>query len=111
MDKRVYGLLGVDGRRTVPADEIQTRCSLQMVNEALRCLGEGVIRSARDGDVAAVVGLGFPPFRGGPFHYVDLVGASEILRRVETHHERFGKRWEPAPVLVDMAKDNGLFFP
>ena len=109
VDKSVYEVLGIDPSKTLPAEEIQMRCSLQFVNEALRCFGDGILRSARDGDIGAIFGLGFPPFRGGPFRYVDSVGASEILRRIEGYHERFGARWEPAPVLVEMAKDNKKF--
>ena len=85
------------------------RCSLQLVNEAIRCLGEGIVRSPRDGDVGAIFGLGFPPFRGGPFRYVDTVGAAEILRRIQGYYDRFGKRWEPAPLLVDIARKGTRF--
>ena len=92
-------------------EEIQMRCSLQFVNEAVRCLGDGILRSARDGDIGASFGLGFPPFRGGPFRWIDSVGAPEVLRRIEQYHERFGKRWEPAPLLVEMAKSGKRFHP
>jgi 3-hydroxyacyl-CoA dehydrogenase/enoyl-CoA hydratase/3-hydroxybutyryl-CoA epimerase len=82
------------------------RCSLQLVNEALHCWGEGLLRSPRDGDIGAIFGLGFPPFRGGPLRYVDLLGAGEVLKRIEGYAERFGKRWAPAPVLVELARTN-----
>jgi 3-hydroxyacyl-CoA dehydrogenase / enoyl-CoA hydratase / 3-hydroxybutyryl-CoA epimerase len=109
VDKTVYDVLGIDPKNSLPAEEIQMRCSLQFVNEALRCFGDGILRTPRDGDIGAIFGLGFPPFRGGPFRYVDSVGAAEVLRRIEGYHDRFGARWEPAPVLVEMAKDNKKF--
>ena len=80
-----------------------------MVNEAALCFGEGILRSARDGDIGAIFGLGFPPFRGGPFRYVDSVGAREIVRRMERFRDRLGNRFAPAPVLVDMAKTGATF--
>ena len=86
------------------------RLVLVFVNEAMRCLGEGILRSPRDGDVGAIFGLGFPPFRGGPFRYVDSIGPAEILRRTESYRDRFGARFEPAPTLVNLAKNNGRFY-
>jgi 3-hydroxyacyl-CoA dehydrogenase/enoyl-CoA hydratase/3-hydroxybutyryl-CoA epimerase len=109
VDESVYGVLGLampkaGAKGPVAKEEIQMRCSLQFVNEALHCWGEGILRSARDGDIGAIFGLGFPPFRGGPFRYVDAVGPDEVLRRIEGYEVRFGKRWSPAPALVDLAK-------
>ena len=80
------------------------------MNEAIRCLGERILRSARDGDVGAVFGLGFPPFRGGPFRFVDAMGASEVLRRIRAYEQLYGKRWAPAPLLVEMAAAQKTFF-
>ncbi|HEY8038620.1 MAG TPA: fatty acid oxidation complex subunit alpha FadJ [Polyangiaceae bacterium] len=110
VDAGVYALLGVQPTTRLPPEEIQMRCALALVNEAIRCFGEGVLRSARDGDVGAVLGLGFPPFRGGPFRYVDTLGAAEALRRVQGYADRFGERWRPAPLLVHMAKKGERFF-
>ena len=71
---------------------------------------EGVLLSPADGDIGAIFGLGFPPFRGGPFRYVDTLGAAEVLKRIEAYHGRFGGRWKPAPVLVEMARENRRFY-
>lgn len=115
VDESVYGVLGLPvpdarAKARVAAEEIQMRCSLQFVNEAIHCWGEGILRSPRDGDIGAIFGLGFPPFRGGPFRYVDSLGAEEVLRRIEGYYQRFGKRWEPAPALVEMAKGGKRFY-
>ena len=106
----VYATLGLAGRRAVAAEEIVDRMALMMVNEALRCLQEEVIASPRDGDVGAVLGLGFPPFRGGPFHHVDAAGAAAVVARLEDLAARLGARFAPAPLLLDKAKTGGEFF-
>ena len=105
VDASVYALVGVEPKARLAAEDLQMRCALQMVNEAFHCLGEGILRSPRDGDIGAIFGLGFPPFRGGPFRYVDTIGAAEAYRRIQGFHDRFGSRWEPAPLLRTMARD------
>ncbi len=110
VDPGVYTLLGVEPRTRLPVEEIQMRCAVAMVNEAIRCFGEGILRDPRDGDVGAIFGLGFPRFRGGPFRYVDTIGAADVLRRVQAYADRFGERWRPAPLLVQMARKGERFF-
>jgi 3-hydroxyacyl-CoA dehydrogenase/enoyl-CoA hydratase/3-hydroxybutyryl-CoA epimerase len=113
VDETVYATLGVTPKRTGgPAvDEIQLRCALQMINEALHCLGEGILRSPRDGDIGAIFGLGYPPFRGGPFRTVDAMEAKDVLARVRSFEDRFGPRFAPAPLLVDLAKSGRRLYP
>jgi 3-hydroxyacyl-CoA dehydrogenase/enoyl-CoA hydratase/3-hydroxybutyryl-CoA epimerase len=110
-DPGVYDALGRSPTTRLPAEEIQMRCALGLVNEAVRCLGDGVVRRPGDADIAAILGLGFPRFRGGPLRYVDAIGAAETLRRVQGYADRFGERWRPAPLLVHMAKRGERFFP
>lgn len=110
VNTEVYALLG--GRPRVPIDveETQRRISLMMVNEAITCLEMGIIASPRDGDIGAILGLGFPPFKGGPFRYVDGVGADGIVRTMDSLAEKFGKRFLPARLLRDMAAKGKKFY-
>lgn len=111
VDETVYDLLGGGKhRKRFPKEEIQQRLVLQMCNEAALCLQERIVRSPRDGDVGAVFGLGFPPFRGGPFRWMDSVGASEVVRRLRTFEDRFGPRFRPAQLLVDMESGGKRFY-
>jgi 3-hydroxyacyl-CoA dehydrogenase / enoyl-CoA hydratase / 3-hydroxybutyryl-CoA epimerase len=110
VDESVYEVLGVTpSNKSISREDIAWRCALQFVNEACRCFGEGIVRSARDGDVGAVFGLGFPPFRGGPFRFVDQVGAKEILGRLRGLEKQLGPRFSPAPVLEEVVRSGQTF--
>ncbi len=110
VDESVYEVLGVEPtNKSVPDEDIAWRCALQFVNEACRCFGEGILRSARDGDIGAVFGLGFPPFRGGPFRFVDQIGAKEVLGRLRELEKKHGPRFSPAPVLEEIARSGQTF--
>jgi 3-hydroxyacyl-CoA dehydrogenase/enoyl-CoA hydratase/3-hydroxybutyryl-CoA epimerase len=121
VDPSVYELIHAGDRRAVPQglgpvigiepEEIANRCVLAMVNEAVRCLEEGILRSPRDGDIGAVFGLGFPPFRGGPFRYIDAAGVDEILSQLDTLDGRFPERFKPAQLIVEMARAHKRFYP
>jgi 3-hydroxyacyl-CoA dehydrogenase/enoyl-CoA hydratase/3-hydroxybutyryl-CoA epimerase len=110
VDASVYALLpsGVE-RKRFDRTEMAERCALQMVNEAIRCLGEGILRSPRDGDVGAIFGLGFPPFLGGPFRYADSLTPEVLLKRLEHYQDKYGERFTPAPFLVDVVKEGRGF--
>jgi len=105
----VYALHGGGPRREIPLRDMAERCVLAMVNEAVHCLGDGAISSPRDGDVGAILGLGFPPFRGGPFRYVDALGASAVAARLEALAAAHGARFTPAPLVLERAHDDRRF--
>jgi 3-hydroxyacyl-CoA dehydrogenase/enoyl-CoA hydratase/3-hydroxybutyryl-CoA epimerase len=112
VDETVYRTFHESATRVeVPSGEIKQRLSLAMVNEAVRCLEEGIVRSPRDGDVGAVFGIGFPAFRGGPFRYVDFAGAGKIVQQLEDLSVRFAPRFAPSDRLVQMARRGERFYP
>lgn len=110
VDDSVYGVLGVTPAPRLNLDEISSRCVVQMLNEAVRCLDEGIISSARDGDIGAIFGIGFPPFLGGPFRYIDQLGAANLVAQLRNLHSRLGERFAPAPLLVTMAEQQQKFY-
>ncbi len=91
-------------------DALADRLALTFVREALLCLEEGVLRSARDGDVGAVFGLGFPPFRGGPFFLVDQERAAGVLERLQALEAKHGARFSPPASLAAMAGGDRRFY-
>ena len=112
VDEGIAALTPAGGaRRSLPDDEIQRRTVLPMLNEAVRCLEEGVIRSARDGDIGAIFGIGFPPFHGGPFRYLDTLGAASVVQHLDALEARFPGRFAPAPLLRAKAMANTRFHP
>jgi 3-hydroxyacyl-CoA dehydrogenase/enoyl-CoA hydratase/3-hydroxybutyryl-CoA epimerase len=112
VDESVYDLFPGGARRTnLAKDTIQQRLALAMVNEAARCLEDGIIRSPRDGDIGAVFGIGFPPFRGGPFRHIDAVGVAEVVTQLEELNTQQAGRFAPAAILVEMARAGKTFYP
>ena len=104
VDQSVYHCFpGGTTRTQVPAAAIQERLSLAMINEAVRCLEERVIRQARDGDIGAIFGIGFPPFRGGPLRCVDAIGAAELVRRLNALDAQHRGRYTPCKLLEQLA--------
>jgi 3-hydroxyacyl-CoA dehydrogenase/enoyl-CoA hydratase/3-hydroxybutyryl-CoA epimerase len=110
VDESVYALLpGGGARQPRDAREIQDRLVFAFLNEAVLCLQEGILRSPRDGDVGAIFGLGFPPFLGGPFRYLDHLGPRFALEMLEKLQGRHGERFKPAEMLVGRAREGKGF--
>lgn len=110
IDPAVYSLLGIKPDKSPSAEEIVDRCMLPLLNEAALCLEKKVINCARDGDIGAVFGIGFPPFRGGPFKYIDSVGAANIVEKLQRFERQYGERFTPAPSLLKMAEGGKRYY-
>ncbi|WP_034916198.1 fatty acid oxidation complex subunit alpha FadJ [Erwinia sp. 9145] len=109
-DSSIYTLLNVTPRTSLSGELIAQRCVMMMLNEAARTLDEKVIRSARDGDIGAVFGIGFPPFLGGPFRYMDRLGADAIVNTLEQLTHTCGERFAPCERLRQMAHGGETFY-
>jgi 3-hydroxyacyl-CoA dehydrogenase/enoyl-CoA hydratase/3-hydroxybutyryl-CoA epimerase/3-hydroxyacyl-CoA dehydrogenase/enoyl-CoA hydratase/3-hydroxybutyryl-CoA epimerase/enoyl-CoA isomerase len=91
-------------------EEITDRLFLPMLLEATRVLEEGIVREAADVDMGLILGIGFPPFRGGILRWADTVGAGEVLKRLEKY-QSLGKRFEPTEMLKNHAEAGETFYP
>ena len=110
VDESVYTLLGLQVSNTKVTDAQAERCVYMMLNEAARCLDENIIRNARDGDIGALFGIGFPPFLGGPFQYMDKIGAITVVSKLKQWQAEFGDRFTPCDALVKMAEQSDSFY-
>jgi 3-hydroxyacyl-CoA dehydrogenase/enoyl-CoA hydratase/3-hydroxybutyryl-CoA epimerase len=104
VDESVYALLGVTPRSEVDEVDVRDRLVCLMLNEAAMALADGVVRSPRDGDIGAIFGIGFPPFRGGPLRAIDAMGPAMLVQRLEALALAHGERFAPCPALVERAR-------
>ncbi|HBI3715264.1 TPA: fatty acid oxidation complex subunit alpha FadB [Vibrio parahaemolyticus] len=85
------------------------RMMIPMINEVVLCLQEGIIATPQEADMALVYGLGFPPFRGGVFRYLDRVGIAEFVEMAKQHAE-LGAMYQVPQLLIDMAVKGESFY-
>ena len=109
-DASVYSLLGTRRAEDVSPELIERRLVYAMLNEAAAACAEEVVRSARDGDIGAIYGIGFPAFRGGPLRTIDDLGASRVVSTLHELEDQYGERFRPAPALAEMARQGGRYY-
>ncbi len=85
------------------------RMMIPMINEVVLCLQEGIIATPQEADMALVYGLGFPPFRGGVFRYLDSVGIAEFVEMAKQHAD-LGAMYHVPHMLIDMAAKGESFY-
>ena len=110
-DDSVFQLLGVRPLGEIDEARVADRLVFAMLNEAALAMSEGVVRTPRDADIGAIFGIGYPPFRGGPLRTLDSMGATEVVARLERLAATHGPRFSPAPVLEEMARTGGRWYP
>ena len=110
VNSHIYGFFDASGRKSVASSQIWKRLVYLMINEAAMCLQQGTISGPEDGDIGAVFGLGFPPFLGGPFRYLDTAGIGRVVSEMGNLSVTQGPRFEPAPILVHMAEHEEKFY-
>ncbi|KAL3826714.1 hypothetical protein ACHAXA_009323 [Cyclostephanos tholiformis] len=89
--------------------DVQDRIASRLVNEAAKCLEDGIIENPVDGDIGLVFGIGFAPFKGGPFRYLDAVGITSYVDRMNRFAHELGEQFEPCQLLKDYAASGKKF--
>ncbi|WP_394132322.1 fatty acid oxidation complex subunit alpha FadB [Shewanella maritima] len=112
LDPTSYGLLQQEfgDLKDFDADEIIARCMIPMVIETVRCLEEGIIASPAEGDMGLVYGIGFPPFRGGVFRFIDTMGVANFVALADKY-AHLGGLYQVTDTMRELAANNGSYYP
>ncbi|CAF0766005.1 unnamed protein product [Adineta ricciae] len=109
--REILKIISTEKKERSTMEHIQWRIALRLLNEAARCLEENIITSPTDGDIGAVFGLGFPPMKGGPFHFMDTFGIFNIVDLMHNYQLKYGDRFAPTQLLINMSQENKTFYP
>ncbi len=96
-------------KREFDNQEIIDRMMLALCNETVRCLEDNIVATPAEADMAMIMGIGFPPFRGGPCRYIDQTGVAEYVALCDKY-AHLGKAYEAPQMLRDMAANNKKFY-
>ncbi len=90
--------------------EVKARLIMRQAIEAARCFEEKVLINASSGDVGAIFGIGFPPWTGGPFSFIDTMGVAAFVAEADRLAQAYGSRFTPPQLLRDMAAKGETFY-
>ncbi|MGO9237776.1 MAG: 3-hydroxyacyl-CoA dehydrogenase NAD-binding domain-containing protein [Methylocella sp.] len=90
--------------------ELKQRFLVTQAVEAARVIEEGVVTDPREADVGSIIGFGFAPFSGGTLSYIDGMGAANFVALCERLSQKYGERFAPPKILIDMAKAGETFY-
>ncbi len=111
-DEEAYKLVAQvqdNGQKDFEDQEIIDRMMLPLIIEAARCLEQGIAETANDVDMGLILGVGFPPFRGGALKYADRLGLDKVCETADKY-ARLGKLYEPTDKMREMAKNNATYY-
>jgi 3-hydroxyacyl-CoA dehydrogenase/enoyl-CoA hydratase/3-hydroxybutyryl-CoA epimerase len=91
-------------------EQITNRLVFLMVNEAARCLEEGVVQTAEDADFGMMMGTGFAPFRGGPLRFADYYGLKRLVAEMDALHSTAGEKFAACDLLRNHAQNGTKFY-
>ena len=109
-NEAIAPLLGTDDFESFKAEDYRKRMIYLMINEAARCLEDGVVDEPGAIDVGMIFGTGFPPFRGGLLRYADSVGIDNIVADLERFTSEGGKQFEPCTYLLSLRDEKKDFY-
>ncbi len=110
LNPKVMSMVTVHHRRAWNSQEAIDRMILLMVNEAALCLQEKIVEDPGAVDIGMIMGMGFPPFRGGLLRYADSLGIEMVIDRLRAFEKNFGPRFQPCPFLLKMQERQEKFF-